>query len=142
MTFFGKAMLIVLVVMMATMRFATDTVYQVGDLAGWIFNYNYDEWAFFKQFQAGDTLVFNYDPKLHNVMQVNINDYNSCTASNPIGTFNSGSDSILLDTLDADYFFMSGIPGDCASGLKLHIKECESFGSSNSCINDLSAFTY
>lgn len=56
MTFFGKAMLIVLVVMMATMRFATDTVYQVGDLAGWIFNYNYDEWAFFKQFQAGDTL--------------------------------------------------------------------------------------
>ncbi|KAG5629838.1 hypothetical protein H5410_001555, partial [Solanum commersonii] len=110
MTFFGKAMLIVLVVMMAASGSAMATVYQVGDLAGWTFNYNYNEWAFFKQFQAGDTLVFNYDPQLHNVMQVDINDYNSCTGSNPLATFNSGSDSITLDTPDGDYFFLCGIP--------------------------------
>ncbi|KAG5629819.1 hypothetical protein H5410_001536, partial [Solanum commersonii] len=149
-------MLVVLVVMMAAWGSAMATVYQVGDLAGWTFNYNYNELAFFKQFQAGDTLAmtffgktmlvvlmvvmaasgsamatvyqvgdlagFNYDPQLHNVMQVDINDYNSCTASNPLATFNSGSDSITLDTPDGDYFFICGIPGHCASGLKLHIK--------------------
>ncbi|XP_049393062.1 mavicyanin-like [Solanum stenotomum] len=122
MTFFGKTMLVVLVVMMAASGSAMATVYQVGDLAGWTFNYNYNEWAFFKQFQAGDTLVFNYDPQLHNVMQVDINDYNSCISSNPLATFNSGSDSITLDTPDGDYFFICGIPGHCASGLKIHIK--------------------
>ncbi|WMV07901.1 hypothetical protein MTR67_001286 [Solanum verrucosum] len=121
MTFFGKAMLVVLMVMMAASGSSMATVYQVGDLAGWTFNYNYNEWVFFKQFQAGDTLVFNYDPQLHNVMQVDINDYNSCT-SNPIATFNSGCDSITLDTPDGDYFFLCGIPGHCASGLKIHIK--------------------
>ncbi|KAK4729888.1 hypothetical protein R3W88_022876 [Solanum pinnatisectum] len=54
-------------------------------------------------------------------MQVDVNDYNSCTASNPLATFNSGSDSITLDTPDGDYF-LCGIPGHCASGLKFHIK--------------------
>ncbi|XP_027768627.1 mavicyanin-like [Solanum pennellii] len=107
---------------MAKLRSTTAVVYEVGDSWGWTFNYNYEQWAASKHFQFGDVLIFNYDPKLHNVMQVNINDYNSCTASNPIATFNSGSDSISLDTPDGDYFFISGIPGDCASGLKLHIK--------------------
>lgn len=66
--------------------------------------------------------VFNYDPQLHNVRQVDINDYNSCTDINPIASFNSGSDSITLDTPGVDYFFLCGIPGHCASGLKFHIK--------------------
>ncbi|KAK6782226.1 hypothetical protein RDI58_020022 [Solanum bulbocastanum] len=96
--------------------------YDFGDSSGWTFNYSYNEWAFFKQFEAADTLVFNYDPLLHNVMQVDVNDYNSCTASNPFATFNSGSDSITLDTPDGDYYFLCGIPGHCASGLKFHIK--------------------
>ncbi|KAG5590946.1 hypothetical protein H5410_041460 [Solanum commersonii] len=98
MNFFGKAMLVMLMMMMAALGSTMATVYQVGDSSGWTFNYNYNEWTFFKQFEAGDTLVFNYDPQLHNVMQVDINDYNSCTASNPLATFNSGSDSIILVT--------------------------------------------
>ncbi|XP_055814635.1 mavicyanin-like [Solanum dulcamara] len=122
MTFFGKTMLVMLVVAMAAWGSTMATVYQVGDSAGWTFNYNYNEWAFFKQFQVGDTLVFNYDPQLHNVRQVDINDYNSCTEINPIASFNSGSDSITLDTPGVDYFFLCGIPGHCASGLKFHIK--------------------
>ncbi|WMV42046.1 hypothetical protein MTR67_035431 [Solanum verrucosum] len=92
-------MLVMLMMMMAALGSTMATVYQVGDSSGWTFNYNYNEWTFFKQFEAGDTLVFNYDPQLHNVMQVDINDYNSCTASNPLATFNSGSDSIILRLL-------------------------------------------
>ncbi|XP_009798255.1 mavicyanin-like [Nicotiana tabacum] len=95
-------------------------VYQVGDSKGWTFNYNYDTWTFFKNFQLGDTRVFNYDPRLHNVKQVNIDDYNTCSNKTLIASFNSGSDSVILAT-PGDYYFLCDIPGHCASGLKLHV---------------------
>ncbi|MCD7455353.1 hypothetical protein HAX54_027927 [Datura stramonium] len=118
MAFFGKAMLVVI---MAALGSTMATVYEVGDSVGWTFNYNYDTWTFFRKFQFGDTLVFNYNPQLHNVRQVDIKDYNSCTDNNPIASFNSGSDSITLD-IPGDYYFLCGVPGHCASGLKFHLK--------------------
>ncbi|XP_060200343.1 mavicyanin-like [Lycium barbarum] len=105
---------------MAVLGSTNATVYQVGESAGWTFNYNYDTWAFFKNFQVGDTLVFNYKPQLHNVRQVDINDYSSCTDNNPIASYNSGSDSVTLET-PGEYYFLSGVPGDCNAGLKFHL---------------------
>ncbi|XP_059290374.1 blue copper protein-like [Lycium ferocissimum] len=101
MTFFRKAML---VVMMAVLGSTNAAVYQVGD----------------SNFQVGDTVVFNYNPQLHNVRQVDINDYNSCTDNNPIASYNSGSDSVTLETA-GEYYFLSGVPRDCAAGLKFHL---------------------
>ncbi|KAJ8574073.1 hypothetical protein K7X08_010584 [Anisodus acutangulus] len=117
----GKAMLVMLVVIMAALVSTKAAVYQVGDSNGWTFNYNYDTWAFFKNFQVGDILVFNYNPQLHNVRQVDIIDYNSCTDNNPLASYNSGSDSVALET-PGDYYFLSGVPGDCVAGLKFHIR--------------------
>lgn len=70
-------------------------------------------------------IVFNYNPQLHNVRQVNMNDYNACMVNNPIASYNSGSDSITLDTPGANYYFVCGIPLHCASGMKLHIRTNE-----------------
>ncbi|XP_009798275.1 blue copper protein-like [Nicotiana sylvestris] len=106
---------------MAAAGSTTAAVYKVGDSAGWTFDQNYDQWVSSKKFQVGDTLVFNYDPQLHNVKQVNVDDYIACTDKAPIASFNSGHDSINLPT-PGDYFFLCGIQGHCDIGLKVHVK--------------------
>ncbi|XP_016433744.2 mavicyanin-like [Nicotiana tabacum] len=121
MALFRKAMMFLLVVIMTIIGSTMAEVYEVGDSAGWDFNVDYNHWVSSKKFKLGDSLVFNYNPRLHNVMQVDSNDYKACTDNHPIGIYNTGSDSLTLET-PGDYFFLCGFPGHCASGLKFHIK--------------------
>ncbi|XP_049393022.1 mavicyanin-like [Solanum stenotomum] len=122
MGFFRKPILLVmLVVMMSTLGSTTAAVYEVGDSSGWTFNYNYEQWAASKHFQLGDVLIFNYDPHFHNVRQVDKKNYNDCTDHNPLASFNTGSDTLTLETPGL-YYFMCDIPGHCASGLRFQIK--------------------
>ncbi|XP_059290373.1 mavicyanin-like [Lycium ferocissimum] len=114
-------MMVLLVVVMATLGSTMAVVYQVGDSVGWTFNYNYEQWASSKNFQLGDVLVFNYNPQLHNVRQVNKTSFDSCTDHDPVASFYTGSDSLTLMT-PGEYYFLCDIPGHCASGLKFHFK--------------------
>ncbi|XP_010317457.1 mavicyanin-like [Solanum lycopersicum] len=96
-------------------------VYEVGDSQGWIVgNIDYSQWASTKKFHVNDILVFNYNNKYHNVMQVSKQQYVSCTITNPIATFNTGKDSITLQAY-GDYYYVCGIPGHCQIGQKFHI---------------------
>ncbi|KAL9140137.1 hypothetical protein ABFS82_14G016100 [Erythranthe guttata] len=97
-------------------------VYKVGDSAGWttIANVDYTHWALTKTFQLGDTIVFEYNPKFHNVMQVTHADYKACNATSPISTRTSGNDSITIDT-HGHHFFLCGVPGHCQAGQKVDI---------------------
>ncbi|KAH0729522.1 hypothetical protein KY290_000645 [Solanum tuberosum] len=75
----------------------TAVVYEVGDSQGWIIgNIDYSQWASTKNFHVNDILVFNYNNKYHNVMQVSKQEYESCTITNPIATFNTGKDLLLF----------------------------------------------
>ncbi|XP_009615798.1 mavicyanin-like [Nicotiana tabacum] len=121
MALFRKAMMFLLVVIMTIAGSTMAEVYEVGDFAGWDFNVDYNQWVSSKKFKLGDSLVFNYNPRLHNVMQVDSNDYNACTDNHPIVIYNTGGDTLTLET-PGDYFFLCGFPGHCASGLKFHIK--------------------
>ncbi|KAK4380290.1 hypothetical protein RND71_002152 [Anisodus tanguticus] len=114
-------MMMLLVVIMATLGSTMAAVYEVGDSTGWTFNYNYEQWASSKSFQLGDTLVFNFNPQLHNVRQVNKTSFDTCTDHDPIASFYTGSDSLTLMT-PGEYYFLCDIPGHCASGLKFHFK--------------------
>ncbi|WMV07909.1 hypothetical protein MTR67_001294 [Solanum verrucosum] len=99
----------------------TAVVYEVGDSQGWIIgNIDYSQWASTKNFHVNDILVFNYNNKCHNVMQVTKQEYESCTITNPIATFNTGKDSITLRAY-GDYYYVCGIPGHCQIGQKFHI---------------------
>ncbi|XP_022873717.1 blue copper protein-like [Olea europaea var. sylvestris] len=70
-------------------------------------------------YQVGDSAVFNYNPQLHNVLQVSKSDYQTCTTSAPIATFNTGSDSILLQTSGNHYYICAF---HCQSGMKVPIE--------------------
>ncbi|MCD7455354.1 hypothetical protein HAX54_027928 [Datura stramonium] len=110
----------------------TAAVYEVGDSQGWIIgNVDYSQWASSKNFQVNDTLIFKYNSKYHNVMQVSTEEYDSCTVTDPIATFNTGKDSITLPA-SGDYYYLCGIPGHCQIGQKFHIHIVDSQPTSSS----------
>lgn len=56
----------------------------------------------------------------HTVDEVSENDYKSCTLGNSITSDSSGTTTISLKTTGPRYF-ICGIPGHCAAGMKLAV---------------------
>ncbi|KAE8727216.1 Basic blue protein [Hibiscus syriacus] len=95
-----------------SVRSATFTV---GDSSGWTLNAV--GWTKGKRFRAGDTLVFNYNPSIHNVVAVNRAGYSSCKAPKGAKVFSSGKDQIKLRK--GQNFFICSSVGHCQSGMKI-----------------------
>ncbi|CAI8589716.1 unnamed protein product [Vicia faba] len=94
-------------------------IFTVGDGQGWSFGV--ENWPAGKTFKAGDTLVFNYAPALHNVVKVSAADFNACVPKPLSGStvFTSGADRIVL--VKGTNFFLCGIPGHCGAGQKIAV---------------------
>ncbi|KFK44343.1 hypothetical protein AALP_AA1G245500 [Arabis alpina] len=93
----------------------------------WSLGTDYTPLATGKTFAVGDTIVFNYGAG-HTVEEVSENDYKSCTLGNSITSDSSGTTTIALKTTGPRYF-ICGIPGHCAGGMKLAVTVAS--GSSN-----------
>ncbi|XP_058086238.1 uclacyanin-3-like [Magnolia sinica] len=93
--------------------------YTVGDSSGWSTGVDYSTWASGKKFAVGDTLLFTYGG-LHSVDEVSKSDYDSCSSSNAINSFNDGNTSIALSKAGAHYFLCPAI-GHCSQGMKLAV---------------------
>ncbi|KAK7308081.1 hypothetical protein VNO77_41675 [Canavalia gladiata] len=113
---------VVFLMMMATFQVSYAVVHKVGDSAGWtiIGNVDYKKWAATKNFQVGDTIIFEYNAQFHNVMRVTHAMYKSCNATSPLTTLSSGNDTIKI-TNYGHHFFMCGVPGHCQAGQKVDI---------------------
>ncbi|XP_059653416.1 basic blue protein-like [Cornus florida] len=88
---------------------ATHTV---GGASGWSFNVV--GWPKGKHFMAGDTLVFNYNPALHNVVVVDKAGFSSCKAPGGAKVYNTGKDRVKL--VKGQNFFICSFPGHCGPG--------------------------
>ncbi|KAJ3692818.1 hypothetical protein LUZ60_011913 [Juncus effusus] len=110
--------------MRKTLIGATD--YTVGDSEGWTIGQNYLAWAQKYNFTVGDTLLFNYVPKQHNVYEVTKDAFKSCNATNEtLHIYKSGSDMINL-TQSTEYFFICNIKDHCGlGGMKFSINVSE-----------------
>ncbi|KAF8402080.1 hypothetical protein HHK36_013032 [Tetracentron sinense] len=106
-----------LVSLLIHFQLSCATTFTVGDSSGWTFNV--DSWTSAKTFKAGDILVFGYDPSVHNVVAVDSNGYNNCTASSVSTTYTSGNDRIKL--VKGHSYFICSVPGHCDSGVKIAI---------------------
>ncbi|CAL9760936.1 unnamed protein product [Musa acuminata subsp. burmannicoides] len=115
--------LVVVFLLAASVGLSEGAVYKVGDSAGWTLlgNPNYTAWALSKNFQVGDTIVFEYNKEYHNVVEVKKHDYDCCSEKSPIVTYATGNDSITLKT-KGHHYFLCGIPGHCTAGQKVDIK--------------------
>ncbi|XP_059287218.1 blue copper protein-like [Lycium ferocissimum] len=95
------------------------TEYVVGDSAGWNLDVNLKSWSHVKTFKVGDVLVFKYDPKLHNVVQVaDFADLATCRPRNILSVDNSGKTTITLDK-PGKFYYISSLSTDCLKGLKM-----------------------
>ncbi|KAL4387126.1 hypothetical protein GQ457_09G019120 [Hibiscus cannabinus] len=99
-----------------------ESVYKVGDSAGWttIGNIDYKQWAATKTFKLGDIIIFEYNAQFHNVMRVTHSMYKACNTSAPLVTYTTGNDSINITT-KGHHFFFCGVPGHCQAGQKVDI---------------------
>ncbi|XP_009403746.2 basic blue protein-like [Musa acuminata AAA Group] len=96
---------------------AEAATYVVGGNSGWTFNVA--SWPRGKSFRAGDVLVFNYNPSVHNVVAVSAAGYNSCSAPKGSRVYTSGKDRITL-ARGTNYFICS-FAGHCQSGMKIAV---------------------
>lgn len=110
---FATVMLLCLLVLHSGV--ADAATYTVGGVGGWTFNTV--SWPRGKRFRAGDTLVFSYNPKFHNVVVVNQAGYDRCTAPPGAKVYHSGNDQIRL--VKGPNYFICSYPGHCQSGMKI-----------------------
>ncbi|XP_065037126.1 basic blue protein-like [Musa acuminata AAA Group] len=96
------------------------TTHVVGDSQGWGFSLSYANWANGKSFAPGDTLEFNYQAGLHNVVPVNAAGYRSCKASGSASKAATTGDDKFTLKKGANYFICS-IPGHCEAGMKIQV---------------------
>ncbi|KAF7847267.1 hypothetical protein BT93_L3138 [Corymbia citriodora subsp. variegata] len=91
------------------------TTYYVGDSFGWSYDIDLDSWVGDKTFYVNDVLgnqfyrchFFVYDNTYHNVVSVDANGYNTCSANSNYGIFTSGNDEITLTSAGTWYFICS-----------------------------------
>ncbi|KAL3843711.1 hypothetical protein ACJIZ3_001114 [Penstemon smallii] len=113
----GSALLVVMVVVVVVMVVAEAATYTVGDGGGW--NFNTAAWPKGKRFRAGDTLLFNYNSRIHNVVKVNKVGHDGCTTPRGATVYQTGKDQIKLGK--GQNFFICNLPGHCQSGMKIAI---------------------
>ncbi|KAI4307195.1 hypothetical protein L6164_030407 [Bauhinia variegata] len=114
----GVIAVTLLVCLLVKQEHVNAAVYTVGGPSGW--TYNTDTWPNGKRFRVGDVLIFKYDPTSHNVVAVDRNGYESCSAPGGAKVFRSGKDQIQLAS--GLNYFICNYPGHCQSGMKIAIK--------------------
>ncbi|CAG7880391.1 unnamed protein product [Brassica rapa] len=97
--------------------------YEVGDTNGWTTKMGldyYKTWSSSKTFYVGDSLIFQYNKDLHNVMEVSFKDYELCNPNSALATYHSEYEPVKLNRT-GHYYFICGVPGHCECGQKLEV---------------------
>ncbi|XP_062149414.1 umecyanin-like [Alnus glutinosa] len=116
-------LLVVALIAAATVLPGTQAAeYVVGDATGWTIPSSanfYSDWATGKNFSAGDILVFNFAPNVHDVATVNETAFGACEKSNPLSITSTGPANITLTS--GNHYFICTIGQHCAGGQKLAV---------------------
>ncbi|KAK4484850.1 hypothetical protein RD792_007450 [Penstemon davidsonii] len=81
---------------------------------------NYQTWASSITFLVGDNLIFQYSLN-HNVNEVSKEDFDSCSASNPLQPRFTGGTTIITLTTQGSRYFICGTSNHCLLGMKVEI---------------------
>ncbi|KAG6504363.1 mavicyanin-like [Zingiber officinale] len=105
---------------------AAATTHVVGDSTGWRIppganDSFYSAWASARTFAVGDTLVFNFMNAQHDVVEVPMASFNSCSAANQIGSTYTTSPASLSVTTAGVHYYICGFPGHCQAGQRLAV---------------------
>uniref|UniRef100_A0A0E0MJN5 Phytocyanin domain-containing protein n=1 Tax=Oryza punctata TaxID=4537 RepID=A0A0E0MJN5_ORYPU len=110
---------------------ASSASYTVGEPGGaWDTQTNLTAWASTVDLHRGDQLVFRYDASAaHDVVEVTRAGYLSCSAASPVSAaLRTGSDVVHLDGATGMRYFICGVQGHCAAGMKLQVRVTDAAG--------------
>ncbi|KAG5396713.1 hypothetical protein IGI04_018527 [Brassica rapa subsp. trilocularis] len=97
--------------------------YEVGDFNGWTTKMGvayYKTWSSSKTFYVGDALIFQYNKDIHNVIEVNFRDYESCNPNSALARYKSEYEPVKLNRT-GHYYFICAFTGHCEAGQKLEV---------------------
>ncbi|EEF39561.1 early nodulin-like protein 1 [Ricinus communis] len=97
--------------------------FTVGGAKGWTVPknttaYEYNQWAEKTRFQIGDSLLFVYKPDQDSVLLVNKQDYDSCTTTAALATYDDGH-TVYTFNRSGHFYFISGNKDNCLKNEKL-----------------------
>ncbi|KAK2650519.1 hypothetical protein Ddye_018008 [Dipteronia dyeriana] len=102
------------------MQLAMAATYTVGGPnGGWDVTTDLQTWAASQSFIVGDNLNFQYTTN-HDVLEVTKANYDACTTSNAVQSYNGGNTVITLSSPGKRYF-ICGTAGHCSQGMKVEI---------------------
>ncbi|KAK9925010.1 hypothetical protein M0R45_033351 [Rubus argutus] len=113
------AMVVVVVVVVGFLKTSTTAkLYKVGGGQGWNQNVNYTQWSANQDFYVGEWLIFNFDKRYYNVLEVNKTSFDSCNDQVFITNITRGGRDVFELKEARPYYFLSS-GGYCYHGLKL-----------------------
>ncbi|MCO5598512.1 hypothetical protein L7F22_052609 [Adiantum nelumboides] len=115
----GSALLLLLALQCCALRASAATL-TVGGSDGWDIRVDYTAWAASQTFAIGDVLSFPYTSGAHDVVQVDKDGYDACSAANPIATHTDGNTNVALPSA-GNYYFLCSFLGHCDAGMKLAV---------------------
>uniref|UniRef100_A0A0D9XG63 Phytocyanin domain-containing protein n=1 Tax=Leersia perrieri TaxID=77586 RepID=A0A0D9XG63_9ORYZ len=106
----------------AAAALAGATEYTVGDSEGWTIGPSYLAWSQKYNFTAGDTLLFSYVQKQHDVVRVTQDAFRTCETTNAtvVARWATGRDVVELAAL-GNYYFICNVSGHCLGGMKFSV---------------------
>eukprot|EP00249_Psilotum_nudum_P027088 c34385_g1_i1 orf=358-927(-) len=112
----------VLVCSMVATQSSMTVQHVVGGDTGWSnVGFNYTRWAASNIFYVGDTLLFNYIPLDHTVLQVEHESFRECNLSTPIKSYMDGKTDVPLKNAGS-YYFVCGVGDHCLEGQKIEVQ--------------------
>ncbi|KAH0973630.1 hypothetical protein GBA52_025786 [Prunus armeniaca] len=100
------------------MTSANGVLHKVGGAQGWNQNVNYTEWSANENLYVGEWLLFNFDKRYYNVLEVNKSSFESCNDQGFMKNITRGGRDVYQLTEDRPYYFLSG-GGYCFHGMRL-----------------------
>ncbi|KAI4352527.1 hypothetical protein L6164_006767 [Bauhinia variegata] len=96
------------------------TLHKLGGSKGWNPNQdvNYTAWSAQEHFYVGDWLLFMFDKRYYNVLEVNKTSYENCNDRDFIKNITRGGRDVVQLTEAKTYYYISG-GGYCYHGMKV-----------------------
>ncbi|XP_054790857.1 mavicyanin-like [Prosopis cineraria] len=96
-------------------------LHKVGGSRGWIsHDVNYTEWSAQEQFILGDWLLFSFDKRYFNVLEVNETSYENCRDVGFLKNLTRGGRDVVQLTEARTYYYISS-GGYCFQGMKVAV---------------------
>ncbi|KAL4376126.1 hypothetical protein GQ457_02G019170 [Hibiscus cannabinus] len=117
---FVRLLLMLMAVFMVSIESSMATLHRVGAKQGWNPNVNYSEWSDHERFYVGDWLLFNFDKRYFNVLEVNETSYDNCNDQGFLKNVTRGGRDVIELTEARPYYFLSS-GGYCYHGMKVAV---------------------